>query len=139
MVHALTEIWRTLTVDGVLLDLRPYLPFRPLELVRPEDVRVLGRLDEAEFDPGDPAADDALAEVMRRGLFTLRETGSFFYSGYWDSVAELRSYLKDWCEVARLPRRLAGVARSELRHAGPESWLRLQTYVVVNVMRKAGR
>jgi hypothetical protein len=33
MVHALTEIWRTLTPRGFLLDLRPFLPFGPLELV----------------------------------------------------------------------------------------------------------
>jgi len=136
MVHALSEIWRTLAAGGVLLDIRPYLPFGPLELVRGPEARSLGRLDEAEFDPGDPAADDAVAEVTRRGLFALRQTGSFYSSSYWDSVAELREYLKDWYDVARLPRRLAGEARTALRRAGSSGRLRLKTYVVVNVMRK---
>jgi len=136
MVHALTEIWRTLVPGGVLLDIRPYLPFRPLEFVQGQEARVLGRLDEAEFDPGDPAADDAVAEVMRRGLFTLQETGWFYYASYWDTVAEMRAYLDDWYDVARLPRRLAGEARKSLGRAGPAGRLRLQTYVVVNVMRK---
>jgi hypothetical protein len=136
MVHALTEVWRTLVAGGLLLDIRPYLPFRPLELVTGPEVRVLGRLDEADFDPGDPAADEAVAEAMRRGLFRLQETGCFYYSSYWDSIAEMREYLRDWFDVARLPRRLAGAARSALRQAGPDSRLRLQAYVVVNVMRK---
>src|SRR3972149_2501321 len=111
MVHALAEIWRTLAAGGVLLDIRPYLPFGPLELVQGRDVRSLGRLDEAEFDPSDPAADNAVAEVTRRGLFALRQTGSFYSSSYWDSVAELRGYLKDWYDVARLPRRRGRGAR----------------------------
>jgi hypothetical protein len=136
MVHALTEIWRTLVPGGILLDIRPYLPFRPLELVMGPEVKTLGRLDEADFDPGDPAADEAVAEAMRRGLFRLQETGWFYYSSYWDSIADLREYLRDWFDVARLPRRLAGAARSALRLAGPASRLRLQTYVVVNVMGK---
>src|SRR3990172_4359403 len=137
MVHALSEVWRTLVPGGVLLDIRPYLPFRPLELVTAPEARVLGRLDQADFDQGDPAADEAVAEVMRRDLFMLQETGWFYYSSYWDSVVEMREYLRDWDDVARLPRRLAGAARSALRQAGPAARLRLKTYVVVNVMRKA--
>jgi len=139
MVHALTEIARTLAPGGVLLDIRPYLPFQPLELVHGPEARVLGRLDEAEYDPGDPAADGALAEAMVRGLFTLQETGAFYYSNYWDTVAEMREYLDDWHDVARLPRRLAGEARRALGRAGTAGRLRLQTYIVVNVMRKATR
>src|SRR3989304_4376945 len=56
MVHALSEVWRTLMPGGLVLDIRPYLPFGPLELVDGPIVEQLGRLDEAEFDPGDPAA-----------------------------------------------------------------------------------
>src|SRR3970282_2349230 len=109
MVHALSEIWGTWAAGRVLLDIRPYLPFGPLELVQGPEARSLGRLDEAEFDPGDPAADNAVAEVTRRGLFALRQTGSFFSSGYLDSVAELRAYLKDSDDVRRLsPRRAVG-------------------------------
>src|SRR3990172_1373218 len=108
MVHALSEIWRTLAAGGGPIDIRPYLPFGPLELVRGPEARSLGRLDEAEFDPGDPAADDAVAEVTRRGLFALRQTGSFYSSCYLGSVAEFREYLKDWYDVARPPRRAGG-------------------------------
>lgn len=136
MVHALEEIWRALTPGGIVLDVRPFLPFGPLELVNEGVVERLGRLEEAEFDPGDPAADLALGEVMRRGLYTLRRTESFHYAGYWDSVAELRDYLRDWSDVARLPRSLADVARRALRRSRPSGRLRLQTYMVVNLMRK---
>jgi hypothetical protein len=136
MVHALSEVRRTLVAKGILLDIRPYLPFGPLELVDGDTVERLGRLDEAPFDPGDPAADRALGEVMRLGLYALLRTDSFHYATYWDSVGELRDYLRDWYDVARLPRRLAGEARTALKRSAPTGQLRLQTYMVVNVMRK---
>lgn len=138
MVHALEDIWRTLAPGGLLLDLRPYLPFSPLDLVDRGAVEELGRLDEAEFDPGDPAADEALAEIMRRGRFDLEATESFHYTAYWDSVGDLREYLRDWTDVARLPRRLAGEAGRALRRTRPSGRLRLQTYMVVNRMRRVG-
>ncbi len=136
MVHALHEVWRTLIPGGVLLDIRPYLPFGPLELIRTESISVLGRLDEVESDPSDAAADEAIAEVTRRGLFHLDRADSFHYAGYWDSVGEVREYLRDWTDVARLPRRLAGLARKSLRYAGPKARLRLKTYVVVNRLHR---
>lgn len=137
MVDALTEVHRTLIPGAPLLDVRPFLPFAPLELARAARITVLGRLEEAEFDPGDSAADEALAEVFRRGLFSLESTDSFWYANYWDSVAELREYLKDWTDVARLPRRLAGEARRALR-ASPGARLLLRSYIVVNRLRKIG-
>jgi hypothetical protein len=136
MVHALQEIWRTLKPGALLLDLRPFLPFGPLELVVGGEAQTLGRLDEAPYDPGDPAADEALAEIMRRGFFTLEETGSFHYAGYWDAVSELREYLEDWQDVARLPRRLAGQAHKALRQSGRRGRLRLKTYMIFNRMRR---
>jgi hypothetical protein len=73
---------------------------------------------------------------MRRGLYSLDRTDSFRYSSYWDSVSEMRDYLRDWYDVARLPRGLAGEARRALRRSAPSGRLRLQTYMVVNLMRK---
>ncbi len=137
MVDALTEIHRTLRPGASLLDLRPFLPFGPLELVLDHSVSVLGRLDETKYDEADVAADEALAEVFRRNLFTLEATDSFWYAAYWDTIPELREYLKDWAETAHLSRRLAGIARRALRDA-TGSRLRLRTYMVVNRLRKAG-
>jgi len=106
MVHALTEIGRTLRAGGILLDIRPYLPFGPLELVQADEAHVIGRLDEVKSVPSDAAADEAIAEVSRRRLFDLEDTTSFYYSSYWDSVGEVQEYLRDWADEARLPRRL---------------------------------
>src|SRR3990172_358840 len=132
MVHALVEVWRTLAPGGVLLDIRPYLPFGPLELVEGPQARVLGRLDEVEVDIDSAAADEAIAEVTRRGLFGLDRVDSFYSSAYWGSVGDLREYLRDWEDHARMPRSLAGEAGKSLRHAGPKARLRLRTYVLVN-------
>jgi hypothetical protein len=134
MVHALCEVWRTLIPGAVLLDIRPYLPFGPLELVHPEGTSVLGRLDEVESDPNDAAADEAIAEVLRRGLFHLDRADSFHYAGYgiWRTM--------------RAPARLTDVARRRgvwpgwraSRCAPPDkARLRLMTYVVVNRLRRS--
>ena len=136
MVHALEEIHRTLKQDALVLDLRPYLPFGPLEVVHGDQANVIGRLDEAEFDPGDPAADDALGEAFRRGLFKLEAADSFHYSAYWDTVEDLREYLKEWSDTTRLPRRLANDARRGLKAHEPGARLRLRSYMVVNQMRR---
>jgi len=138
MVHALTEVWRALVPGAVLLDIRPYLPFGPLELVEREHIRFLGRLEEVQFDSDGASADQAISEVLRQGLFALDRADSFYYSGYWNSVRDLREYLREWEDYARLPRHLAGEARKGLKAAGRQAWLRLQTYVVVNRLRKNG-
>jgi hypothetical protein len=136
MVHALKEVWRTLRPGALLLDVRPYLPFGPLELVRREQVRVLGRLDEVP-DADSAAADEAIAEVTRQGFFRLDGVDSFYSSAYWQTVGELREYLREWEDHARLPQPLAGEAKKALRGAGRDAQLRLRTYVVVNRLRRS--
>lgn len=138
MVHALEEIHRTLKPGALLLDLRPYHPYRPLELVAERGVQELGRMKESEDRLDDASSDDALGQVFHRGLFALESVDSFHRCSYWDTAEELRQYVDENFETTRLPRRLAGEARRALRTAGKGARLRLQTYMVVNRLRRVG-
>lgn len=137
MVHALEEIHRTLKPGALLLDLRPYHPYRPLELVDPRSVRELGRMEEGDGSL-DAASDAALGEVFQRRLFALESVGSFYRCSYWDTAEELREYVEENFETTRLPRRLAREARRALRSTGKGARLRLQAYIVVNRLRRIG-
>lgn len=136
MVHALEEIHRTLRPGALLVDLRPYHPYRPLELIDEGVVRELGRMEEGDGSL-DAASDAALSEVFQRGLFALESVGSFYRCSYWDTAEELREYVEENFETTRLPRRLAGEARRAIRAAGRSARLRLQAYIVVTRLRKA--
>lgn len=92
MVHALEEIRRLLKPDGCLIDIHP---IREAPLIK---VYQGGELLFAESDPGyDYDADichaeDALDEVIQRGLFLIEGKSEFELVTYASSVAELREY-----------------------------------------------
>jgi hypothetical protein len=136
MVHALGEIWRTLRPGGLLVDLRPFLPFRPLEVVGPEGTESLGRLDGAPFDADDVAADASIAEVSRRGWFRLETADSFYFSFYWDSIGELESFLEDWTTMAELSPAMAARAGRALQAAPAGTRLRLEICMIFNTLRR---
>jgi len=93
MVHALEEIQRLLKPDGCLIDIHPVLE-DPL-MVTYQGGRVL-------FTESVPVsahdykvisqADDALAQVVQRGLFIIERRGEFDLTTYASSVAELREF-----------------------------------------------
>ena len=92
MVHALEEIRRLLKPTGYLIDIHP---IRKAELTK---VYQGSALLFAESDPGYdykgalPHADDALEEVVRRGLFGIEGGSEFELVTYASSVAEMRDY-----------------------------------------------
>jgi hypothetical protein len=93
MVHALTEIQRTLRPGGLLIDLRPVRAPRQLEVIRDGGSLFVGDFDVLEGeDPDDEAAHAAVRCVVQDGLFLRERDGSFKFSFYWDSVDEMMEY-----------------------------------------------
>ena len=92
MVHALEEIRRLLKPDGCLIDIHPV---REAPLVKVYQGR---KLLFAESDPGyDYDADllhaeNALEEIIQRGLFLMKGKDEFDLVTYASSVAELRDF-----------------------------------------------
>ena len=102
MVHALEKIHRLLKPDGILIDIHP--PPEPSSIdVRVDDrTHAAGWLHETD-DYGDyEAADEALAAIVARGLFVIERRGIFSFLTYADTLAELRTYLTEEWEDARI-------------------------------------
>jgi SAM-dependent methyltransferase len=127
MVHALEEIHRLLRPGGMLIDIHPQQEAPLLKVVRS------GRLLFSEPVPGHDAedyrrADEAVARVVRRGLFALERTAEFDFLTYAGSVSEMRKYLEEsnaYEEPAKDRRRAAKEAELAAR--------------VEQVMRTGGR
>ena len=94
MVHALHGIWRVLAACGTLVDLRPLSSQCSIETVSADTVVQIGEVDGTGMVADDAAADEAIREVVDHGWFVLRRETRFDFEFYWDSVAEMSSFLK---------------------------------------------
>jgi hypothetical protein len=105
MVHALTEIQRTLRPGGVLLDLRPITAPRQLEVIRAGEILVAGDFEVVEESGADDeAANEAVRRAVQEGLFLRERDGGFKFAYYWDSVAEMMEYGEArWSSVTLSP------------------------------------
>lgn len=113
MVHALHEAQRVLKPQGLLLDLRPAAVHRQVGVRHAGQVQRLGAMRE-KFDD-DAAANQAVAEVVRQGLFIAQENLRFECQRTMDSVAEFRAWLDEFVTLGKLPshaRLLERVARA---------------------------
>jgi hypothetical protein len=92
MVHALEEIHRVTRPVGTLIEIHPALEFPFLE------VRSNREISFSENDPGFDYEEDsrqaeaAVATVVGRGLFVLRERRRFEFRIHASSLAELRDH-----------------------------------------------
>ena len=96
MVDALREIWRILSAQGILVDLRP-LPSSacPVEVVTPDEVVEVGEIDASGIVADDVAADRAAAQVVQDGRYLLRKDTRFEFEFSWDTVGEMASFMEE--------------------------------------------
>ena len=115
MVHALREAHRVMRPGGILVDLRPAAEHRRVGLGRNRQWRLVGVMRES-FDK-DHAADRAVSEVVRSGLFRRGRRSRFQVDREMDTIEDFLTWLRDfglrrpiadhaWL-IARLKRTLA--------------------------------
>jgi hypothetical protein len=130
MVDALREVHRVLASRGLLIDARP--DSRVLARVERRKARGFqgfGTVRTRAIEMGnDRASDRAVARVVRDGIFRRRRHGRFWHRVPFDTLAELRGYLRehlrfvtraDWTADAAARRRYANepfVIRRAVRH-----------------------
>ena len=136
MGHALQEIHRVLIPGGLLLDIRPFGGTTPLEVVRDGRAQTAGYFDESTDHPDDVAANNAVSRAVRRGRFHRERDGEFRFSYYWDTVDEMRAYVKEKWTATRLP---GSVSRKARRLMAPgDGRLRATVTVIITRLRKVG-
>ena len=95
MVHALEEIHRLLKPTGVLIDIHPVAESSPIEIHQGGKIDLAGHLSVRQWCIDYQQADNALAEIVQRGLFAVEREAVFDSLTYYDSVAEMRTVLKE--------------------------------------------
>ena len=99
MVHALEEIHRLLKPNGVLIDIHPVSEPLSIEIHQAGKVDLVGRLSVRQWCFEFEQADIALAEIVKRGMFTVERNALFDLPTHYASAAELGTDLKDSIEV----------------------------------------
>jgi len=100
MVHALTEAHRVLKVNGILIDLRPSHKHRRAGLGEGKDWQMIGMMRENSDD--DLAADRAVKQVIRKGMFRQESLVEFDLDRVMDTLSDLRAWFNDF-NVNQLP------------------------------------
>lgn len=111
MVHALQEAQRVLKSNGILIDLRPAAVHRRVGVARAGRIHPLGTMRERLDD--DYAANRAVAEVIRGGLFRSETRVRFNCNRVMDTLNEFRVWIADFVSLGRLPSHDWLVARVE--------------------------
>ena len=101
MVHALQEAHRVLKPDGILIDLRPAAKHRRVGLGSGKRWRMAGVMRE-RFDD-DLAADRAVAETLRAGLYRRESRMAFDLDRVMDTMTDFRAWLDDFVRLGKLP------------------------------------
>ena len=101
MVHALHEAHRVLKPNGTLIDLRPAAKHRRIGLGVGRGWRLVGVMRE-KFDD-DRAADRAVAQVLREGLFRGESRIEFDLDRVMDGMADFQVWLDEFVQSGKLP------------------------------------
>ena len=135
MVHALERIHQLLELDGRLIDIHPTSDPPPIGVRIGQQTVVVGRMKETDDFIEYAQASDALAQVVRRGLFAVEREGTFEFVTHADSVSEWREYLaKEWKD-AILDAAVAAKAEELLSVSGPDRELILREQIRIARLR----
>ncbi|HEU0292296.1 MAG TPA: hypothetical protein VFR47_06150 [Anaerolineales bacterium] len=111
MVHALYEAQRVLHPNGIILDLRPAPVHRRVGIQSEAGYREVGVMRENLED--DYAANRAVKQVLRGGLFNSERYVQFNCNRVLDSLNEFRLWLADFEERGRIPAQVQLLDRVE--------------------------
>ena len=98
MVHALDEIRRTLTPNGILIDLRPVSSNWSVEVSSSTGYQLAGRLNDMPIGlADDEAAFKAMREVKSRRWYIKEKEEEFAFFYYWDTPSEMKEFMEtEW-------------------------------------------
>lgn len=95
MVHAIEEIHRLLKPNGFLIDIHPVAEHSSIEIHRNGEIELAGHLEVRQWSFDYEQADNALMEIVQRGMFIVEQKDIFYTLTYYDSVEEMNTSLKE--------------------------------------------
>lgn len=95
MVHALEEIHRMLKPGGILVDIHPVSEHSSIEIHQNGKNDLVGHLEVRQWSVDFQQADNALVEIVQRGLYYLEQIDMFDTLTHYNSAAEMRTSFKE--------------------------------------------
>lgn len=141
MVHALSEIYRVLVPDGILIDLRPVSDHWRVEVISARETRETGRVTDLPLGlEDDNAANHAIADVESNGWFK-RESEEFFPIHYvWDTPSEMEKWVdEEWENFIGLDEKARRATRSAWAVGDGDSRVRVRVKMLITKLRKQNR
>lgn len=108
MVHALEQIHQLLQPNGRLLDIHPFGQPPPIEVWLDGEVFQAGWLQESDEYIEYEQANQAVAEVVKRGLFAVEERSRFAFEIHALSLTTLQAFLAENWKDAIIEEQVAG-------------------------------
>jgi hypothetical protein len=134
MVDALSEIHRVLDSGGIMVDARP--DSRVPAYAERRKARGFQRFGVVKTNRteivNDRESDDAIAHVVRDGLFRRRRRGRFWHRVPFGSLAELRHYLREHLRFVHRPQWVVDASTRRLHANEPFVIRRAVRYEVLD-------
>ena len=123
--------------DGALIDSRRFHSRPAVEVLTADEIFVPGQVDDSGGVADDIASDEAIAEVLRRGNFTLQMQDSFKFANYWNTLDGLLEYADErWRDFACIPPFVVEGARRCIAGSGNRYRIRIRRGMHIAVYRK---
>lgn len=138
MVHALHLIWKRLKPGGLLIDIHPSGEPPPIDVRLGEACHRVGWVAEADDYIEYIQSDEALAEAVQRGWYSLRQTERFAFTTYADNTRDLLTHLENAWEEAIIAERVIQQADDLLNSVEPEREIILREWIKMSCLEKRG-
>ena len=135
MVHALEQIHFLLKENGRLIDIHPQPEPPPIFVRLGADRHPVGWVRETDDYCEYAQADDALDEVVARGLYQWEQRGRFAFVTYADSIADLQTHLAETWNDAIIEDRVAQRTEELMASIEPEKEVILHEVIQIARLR----
>ena len=139
MVHALSEIRRTLTPEGILIDLRPVEDNWTVEVHSASALKVAGRLTDVPIGLADDAAAfAAMKDVESRGWFVREREEEFAFFYYWNTPSEMKEWIdEEWEDFEKIEEDVYRKTKFLWASANADARVRVRVKMLITRWRRA--
>jgi hypothetical protein len=135
MVHALERAHSFLKENGRLIDIHPSGEPPPIEVRLGSSTHHVGWLREEDDYIEYAQASEAIQAAINRGLFVCERQGTFAYTTYADTLADLQCYLENEWQDAYLEDVVAGRIEDLMSSVEPDQEVILRDVVQIAWLR----
>ena len=140
-MHALDEIRRVLTPNGILIDMRPILDHWPIEVVSARGIRGTGRVQDLPAGiADDEAANQSIAQAEQDGWFTRQAEDFFAFIYSWDTPREMEAWIEEeWEDFIQLDEDTRQTTRSAWASADADARVQVKVKMLITRWRAAAQ